>query len=202
MAEERGRAVRLLSQRAVTWFGLGMFFFIGHETGAGWWIWPVFGMGISLVIQASRVFFADPASVRDAAERRAEKRMSRRERRRLQREERLADFERKVTIGADALVHVIDEARNAKDRIARDVARAARDAERMARDLELPGRAGAWAVGARRAGTKGRGRAAHLGHPATGSGARCQGRSARGRGDRAGAGGRLAGRAPKSRRLS
>ncbi|MGO8998833.1 MAG: 2TM domain-containing protein, partial [Polyangiaceae bacterium] len=52
--EDRARAVRRLYQRAMTFFGLSMFFvFIGHETGTDWWMWAVFGMGISLVIQAS-----------------------------------------------------------------------------------------------------------------------------------------------------
>lgn len=113
--QDRGPAVRKLVQRATTYFALSMFFlFIGHETATGWWIWPVLAMGVSLVIRASRVFFGDTGA---SDEGRDERRLSRRERRRLRREERLADFERKVAIGADALVRVIDEAKSMKDRL-------------------------------------------------------------------------------------
>jgi hypothetical protein len=109
--QDRGPAVRKLLQRAMTYFALSMFFlFIGHETATGWWIWPVLAMGVSLVIRASRVFFGEPGG-------RAEQSLPRRERRRLRREERLADFERKVAIGADALVRVIEEAKGIKDRL-------------------------------------------------------------------------------------
>ncbi len=127
------RAVRGLMRRAVTYFALSIFFgFIGQETHAQWVVWPVLAMTVSFVIQAARVFFADPREAQAKAQRRAqkddarrdrreEKRMSRRERRRLGREERLADFERKVAIGADALVRVIDEARNAKGRLEKEL---------------------------------------------------------------------------------
>jgi hypothetical protein len=110
--DDRARALRALKRRAVTFFGLSMFFFlIGRETfGASWWIWPVFGMGVSLVIHASRVLFADPTP----GGRSAERRPSRRERRRMRREQRLADFERKVAIGTDALIRVIEEAKKVK----------------------------------------------------------------------------------------
>jgi hypothetical protein len=115
--EARARAIRRLLGRVVTYLAFGaLFFFIGRETGTGWWIWPVFGMGVSLVIQAARVLFGDP----EQDTRREERRLSRRERRRLRREERLADFERKVAIGADALVRVIDEAKSARARRADD----------------------------------------------------------------------------------
>jgi hypothetical protein len=117
----RARAVQRLRQRAITFFALSMFFFfIGRETGAGWWIWPVFGMGISLIIQASRVLFGDPGARDDGrpARRRSrhEEHLTWRRQRELSREERIADFERKVAIGADALVRVIDEARSARGR--------------------------------------------------------------------------------------
>jgi hypothetical protein len=119
--EARARAVRRLLQRSVTYLGVGFFLFLlARQTGAGWWIWPALGMGLSLFIQASRVLFGDPGA---REEQRAERRLSRSERRRLRRQERLADFERKVAIGADALVRVIDEARNAKSRLDADLRR-------------------------------------------------------------------------------
>jgi hypothetical protein len=135
--EARARALRRLAQRAMTFFGLSMFFFfIGHETGADWWIWPVFGMGISLVIRASRVFFGDAA---EKEERQAEKRLSRRERRRMQRAERLADFERKVSIGADALVRVIEEAKGMKTRLEADLNPPRREASQAPREKQQDG---------------------------------------------------------------
>jgi len=57
----------------------------------------------------------------------------------MRRAERLADFERKVAIGADALVRVIDEARNAKARLDDDLRPARKDQrERGARVLVTP----------------------------------------------------------------
>jgi len=103
-------------RRAVTYFAMSMFFgFIGHETHAHWVVWPILGMTVSFLIQAWHVF-ARGRDPRDAAAWRAERRMASRERRRMRRVERIEDFERKVQIGADALVRVIDEARNVRAR--------------------------------------------------------------------------------------
>jgi hypothetical protein len=72
------------------------------------------GFGISLTMSAIKIAFGEG----DGDERGGERKLSRRERRRMRREEKLAEFERKVQIGADALVRVLDEARQAKSRVA------------------------------------------------------------------------------------
>jgi hypothetical protein len=80
------------------------------------------GFGVSLAMSTIRLVFGEESE--EAEDQRRERRPSRRERRRMRREERLADFERKVAIGADALVRVIDEARGAKARLENDLRRA------------------------------------------------------------------------------
>jgi hypothetical protein len=117
-AEARARALRRIQGRAVSYVALtGFFYLLCRQTGGDWWIWPVFGFGISLVMQLIRFFFGG------SEERSAERRPSRRERRHMRREQRLADFERKVAIGADALIRVIDEAKRVKARAEEATAR-------------------------------------------------------------------------------
>jgi hypothetical protein len=116
---DRRRAARRLMRQAATYTVLTAFFFFlsGMQLG-GWWIWPAMGFGVSLAMSTIKLVFGDDAPEGDESRQR---RPSRRERRRMRREERLADFERKVAIGADALVRVIDEARGAKARLDNDL---------------------------------------------------------------------------------
>ncbi len=113
----RARAMAALKQRAFTFFGLGMFFFLvgGEFFGQSWWIWPVFGLAVSLLIHAVRVY-ADPGG-EARAERRARRRESRRERKRRRHEARMQDFEEKVAMGADAIIRVIEQAKRIKDHV-------------------------------------------------------------------------------------
>ena len=77
------------------------------QTHATWWIWAALGMGLSLSMQATRIFFGEVRDVREQG-------LSRRERRRRRRQERLGEFQARVEIGADAILKVVDEARKVK----------------------------------------------------------------------------------------
>jgi hypothetical protein len=111
----RRRAVRRFFRRAAT-FGVltAFFFYLSGGQWEGWWIWPALGFGLSLTMTAIRILFGDDREER--SERAREPRLSRQERRRLRRSEKLAEFEVKVTVGADALMRVIEETRRAKSR--------------------------------------------------------------------------------------
>ena len=85
----------------------GFFFFFNLQTHATWSIWAALGMGLSLSMQATRIFFGEVRDVREQG-------LSRRERRRRRRQERLGEFQARVEIGADAILKVVDEARKVK----------------------------------------------------------------------------------------
>jgi hypothetical protein len=123
-SEGRRRQLRRFFRRAAGFGVLTLFFFFlsGREPNAlplhGWWIWAAFGFGVSLTMNAIKIAFYEDGDDERAEDERGARRPSRRERRWIRREEKLAEFERKVQIGADALVRVLDEARNAKSRVA------------------------------------------------------------------------------------
>jgi hypothetical protein len=106
--ENRAYAIRKFWRQAVTYGILtGFFFFFNLQTHATWWIWAALGMGLSLSMQATRIFFGEVRDVREQG-------LSRRERRRLRRQVRLGEFQARVEIGADAILRVVDEARKVK----------------------------------------------------------------------------------------
>ena len=108
------------------------FFFLSGMQLNGWWIWPAMGFGISLAMTAIKLVFGDE---RDEGER-SDRRQTRRERRRLRREENVAEFERKVAIGADALVRVVEEARRVKGEVEAERPARAAGAGEGARDRD------------------------------------------------------------------
>lgn len=118
MSDGRRREIRRFFRRAAGFGVLTLFlFFLSGWSLHGWWIWAAMGFGVSLAMNAIKIVFYDERDEGAAGERGA-RRPSRRERRRMRREEKLAEFERKVQIGADALVRVLDEARSARSRVA------------------------------------------------------------------------------------
>jgi hypothetical protein len=115
MTDGRRREIRRFFRRAAGFGVLTLFFYFLSGGGRdGWWIWAAMGFGVSLAMNAIKIAFGED----DGDERGGARKPSRRERRRMRREEKLAEFERKVQIGADALVRVLDEARQAKSRVA------------------------------------------------------------------------------------
>jgi hypothetical protein len=120
MTDGRRREIRRFFRRAAGFGVLTLFFYFLSGGGMnGWWIWAAMGFGVSLAMNAIKIAFYDERDESDERDERGGlRRPSRRDRRRMRREEKLAEFERKVQIGADALVRVLDEARLAKSRVA------------------------------------------------------------------------------------
>ena len=87
-------------------------------TGAHWWIWPVGIGGFILAMRTMRAFaFQNPNELPRVRESRRERRLRKQEER-IQAEEqrrqlKLREFERKVAIGTDAVVRVLETARGA-----------------------------------------------------------------------------------------